>query len=290
MKVSLNWPNDTADMVFNSEAATIYEYIQDHGNNCNSTLKAALKNEDIDQEKYDKLHERVMADMRLAGEIRFSLNTVDNRLRRSRQGRFEYRRFASEMKSKGHEDNLALLLKVLEDSGGLVYPEPIFEFVESLAADINLSLNYRIELIETWDEILRILREVMVEHLIRLSHQITEVALQLQDSDTIQMIRELFSQLDLKVPLPSKAPPSREDPLSMKTRLDEDVQEVDQSKDHIEQLDQQRSDLQRVKKKLVQKMEETEQKANQPGRSSSSSSSGRSSFRGMHSRRERRRR
>lgn len=287
MNLSRFWPDSLRDLLFDADGAEIFRYIQNSANLTAEMLTDCERQKEIEPDQGAKMSSRIKDCLRMAGEVRFALNTVDNRMRRQRNANTEYRQFAAELNQQEIRDGLALLLDIFEGGGKIAAPKVIQDFIRNMAADINLSLMYRVELSELWDDILVVNREMHVLRLISLSHAVTELALQLQDSEVIKNVRQTLSQLNLRVTLPESVSPLNTDPQMLRRTLEGEVKQLEASKEHIEQLEAQRKALKSVCTELALQCEKTKSDDPPKPKSPTSSRPGMHSRTGMHTRRRR---
>lgn len=82
--------------------------------------------------------------------------------------------------------------------------------------------------------------------MISLAHRLTEIAIILQDNQTIQEVRSMLKSLDLTAPAKSHVPSIQGSPQELKKRLKEGIEIMRQTNQDIQKLDRQRSELKKA--------------------------------------------
>ncbi|MBZ0255012.1 hypothetical protein K8I31_03060, partial [bacterium] len=78
MIIIQDWPDDPHSLLMNEDGTKIYYFIESSANSCLDFLTTVKKKGEVDEAFIDRWLDRVKANHRIAGELRFRLKTADN--------------------------------------------------------------------------------------------------------------------------------------------------------------------------------------------------------------------
>ncbi|MDP8242445.1 MAG: hypothetical protein P9L94_00080 [Candidatus Hinthialibacter antarcticus] len=250
MNIIQEWPDDPHSLLLNEDGPKIYYYIEVSANSCTNFLNSIKKKGEVDEAFIDRWMDRVKANHRIAGELRFRLKTADNRIQQRKKSNFSYRRLLTALRTQGIEDNNSLIFQLLERADSDDFPADIVAFAQDLFPDLRDSMTGRIEILGCWEVILDAARKVLVERLVILSHKLTEVAIQLQEDESIEKVRALLSEFQVMMPRTVDLGELPTDPMELKAILDEGIAELDTIRVNLHALNEHQDTLEKVKTQL----------------------------------------
>ncbi|MGI6457461.1 MAG: hypothetical protein ACOX5R_17840 [bacterium] len=251
------WPDNLFDLLINKDGQAIYSHVQYSAQDCLSGLKEAIQNKEVDREHQICVESAVQEELSEAGELRFSLNTIDNRIRREKNNSVPLRNHIRDAVKNGQVDNHELLIGLLgqKDQDGI--DQEVLQAVHCLRVDINQSLRYRIQMTWCWDEVINQHRQILIQQAVVLGHGLTEIAILLQSSEAIEKVREILCSLDLNVPRENPDPTLPSGTKDLHKFLTDGIARLDRIHDHVVRIDQQKGTLQRAQCELNARFEST---------------------------------
>lgn len=258
MIIIQDWPDDLHSLLMNEDGVKIYFFIESSANSCIDFLTLVRKKGEVDEAFVERWLDRVKSNHRIAGELRFRLKTADNHIQKRKKSNFAYRRLATAFKAQGIEDNNSLLLQLLERSESSEVPPDITAFVRDLFPELRDSLSGRIEMLGCWEVILDAARKVLVERLVIMSHKLTEIAIQLQEEESIEQVRALLAEFQVMMPRTVDLGDLPTNPLELKQMLDEGITELDSIRENLHALNEHQETIQRVKDQLGEQLNAAE--------------------------------
>ena len=173
----------------------IYAEIFHNAEESMNYLRLAERNNEIDYDTYQEYKATIEEELDEANSIRFSLATVDNRIKQIRRMNPELRRDIDQRARSTNRKLHAILYEILDSDS-----QDLTEQVDSINVLRNhfiTSLRLRLQLSWAWDVILNIHREISMKRVIHYSHVITEIAMQLNDETIITKVRSILSALEI---------------------------------------------------------------------------------------------
>lgn len=234
---------NVSQIILEGEAQEIFDAIQSDASLCLKKLIMAESQREIESTDGEGIRHHVKANLDEAGEIRFSLNTVDNRIH-SEKNKSEFRqKFDHYIQFNNVNDSIVTLLDFVLREIKNASSQPSQIIVKVLEPLIAESMQHRILLIVCWDEILKEQRALLVFRMIHDAHRLTEIAILLQDNDAIQTVRNLLQSLDLEMPKSVKIGNLPSNLGELKEMLNEGVVGLLETKQEIHEMDKQRKAL-----------------------------------------------
>lgn len=236
------WPEDLPSLLINDDGPKIYFFLEQSANASADYLNDVKRRREVDEAFIVRWLDRIKANLKVSGELRFKLKQIQNQIQRQKNTHFSYRRLATALKSQGKEDNNSLLFELMERQSDS-FPGDIISFIENLTSELTESMRCRIEIVHCWETILDAARKVMVERLVILSHRLTEMAIQLQDEDNIQKVRSMLAEFQHIMPRNLEFDDLPDDPLALKQMLEDGIGELIEIRSNIDALDSHQKSL-----------------------------------------------
>lgn len=258
MNIIQEWPENPHSLLLNEDGPKIYYFIEISANSCTDFLLSIKKKGEVDDAFIDRWMDRVKANHRVAGELRFRLKTADNRIQQRKKSNFSYRRLLTALRAQGIEDNNSLIFQLLERSDSDDFPADIIAFAHDLFPDLRDSMTGRIEMLGCWEVILDAARKVLVERLVIMSHKLTEIAIQLQEDESIEKVRALLAEFQVMMPRTVDIGELPTDPMALKSILDEGIAELDMIRENLHALNEHQNTLEMVRDQLDEQLNAAE--------------------------------
>jgi len=244
------------NLLFSGEGQQIFLTIQKDADAGAGLLKEGERLKELDGEKAKTLRLQVKENLEDASHLRFTLNAVDQKITREKRTVPLLKEFTDDLKKAGKPDSLEELVDFLIDleiRAPRVREDKILFPIQSYATQ---SLQCRVQMAWCWDEILEARRSALIARAITLAHQITEIALLLQESDTIDSVRSLLTSLNLSIPERIRVYPFTGSTAEMKSILNDCVATLEQTRDAIIRLDRQRVQIKQAVNELTDCLDE----------------------------------
>ncbi len=258
MVIIQEWPDNPHSLLLNEDGPKIFYYIELTANSCTDFLITIKKKGEVDDAFVDRWLDRVKANHRIAGELRFRLKTADNQIQQRKKSNFSYRRLLTALKAQGVEDNNSLIFQLIERGELDDFPSDIVSFAHELFPNLKESMTGRIEMLGCWEVILDAARKVLVERLVILSHKLTEVAIQLQEDESIEKVRALLAEFQVMMPKTVDIGELPDDPMALKQILDDGIAELVDIRENLHALSEHQKTLENVKTLLDEQLASAE--------------------------------
>ncbi|MFB3789384.1 MAG: hypothetical protein ACE15F_23740 [bacterium] len=244
------------NLLFSGEGQQIFVTIQKDADAGAAQLKEGEQLKELDFEKAKTLRLQVKENLEEASHLRFTLNAVDQKINREKRAVPLLKDFCDNLKKASKPDTLEELVDFLID---LEIRTPRMREDKSLLpiqSYATQSLQCRVQLAWCWDEILEAQRSALIARAITLAHQITEIAILLQESDVIDSVRSLLTSLNLSIPEKIRLSPFMGSTAEMKSILTACIATLEQTRDAILRLDRQRDQIKHAVNELTDCLEE----------------------------------
>jgi hypothetical protein len=233
-----------ADLFFASEAQQIYHTVQYEADVTIQKIHQAEKSIELDLEKGKSLRGRVKENLEEASALRFTLNTVDRKIQREKNTDPIIKKHCDDRRRQGLEVTLETLIDYLDEVEQNQLALRAQRTIATMEPLLTESIENRVKIAWCLDGILEVQRSILVDRMISMAHRLTEIAILLQDNQTIQDVRKMLKSLDLTIPPKSTNMPSlKGSPQELKNALKEGIQTMEKTNQDIQKLDNQRQDL-----------------------------------------------
>lgn len=242
------WPQDVFLFILTGEAQDLYQVVHLSARQCLEDIQLSIQEKEIEEAVSRFIEKTVQDELTVAGETRYALSRVDNKLRQEEK---IYTGLCRQLKADtGERDTVLEVFFTLPSIIRLKY-ETVPEFV-SLQALVAESYRYRLQNTECWDVILVEHRKVLVNSAMMVGQKLSLLALSSQDDETIDLVHSLLKDLDLKIPHQTRLIALPPNPEVLQPLLIKGIKTIETLQKKIAHVDRQRKELRATHERLAQ--------------------------------------
>ncbi len=230
---------DFPQLLIKSSSHRIFEAIQNEANLSFSVLSEAKEKQEIDSQKAE-VHTRFLnynfEDVR---KFCSALHKVEDDIERKKTNFKLFSQLYQKVIGSGNEDSIDVLADILVK---LKQQPRIFQnhkILVLLEKEVSRSLEYRIRLARCWNDILTLRRILAINHIMILTDQMTDIAMELDDEETIQFVKSILNSLDLSFPSRTRPTVSNLSVPELKKLLHRGIIDLKETYQTIERINQQ---------------------------------------------------
>ncbi len=190
-------PQDLKYLIISGDVYNIYRSIQYSADLGLKELQKTEKIKKFDPELGSEIRDTIKQTLNRAGELRFLLNTVNNKLLREQRLDVTLKNLTNNKTADFGMFFLACLNVLTEPNSG--YSPAVIDAVGKIQDDIKLSIGFRIQIISCWDEILVCHQELLAEQVVYYGQRVSEIATIIKDEDALRKIRSLLDSINIEI-------------------------------------------------------------------------------------------